>query len=95
MEVRGTMADDATFALLQEIRDLEKQHLELLRTSVANQQQSLANQQQSLTVQQGVVERQKLALARSKRLWIFVLGRMFVLFFLGLFPIFSRLMLGH
>ena len=52
------MADDATLALLQEIRDLQKQQLEHLRASVANQQQSLANQQQSLSVQQQVVERQ-------------------------------------
>jgi len=34
------MGDEATVALLQEIRDLQKQQLECLRTSIANQQQS-------------------------------------------------------
>ena len=78
------MADDATLALLQEIRDLQKQQLEHLRTSVANQQQSLANQQQSLSVQQQVVERQKMLTQRSSRLWIFVLLGVF-------FPIFAAI----
>jgi hypothetical protein len=89
------MADDATLALLQEIRDLQKQQLEHLRVSVANQQQSLANQQQSLSVQQQVVERQKTLTQRASRLWIFVLLGVFVLFFLQFFPFFFRLLLGH
>ena len=89
------MADDQTLALLQEIRDLQKQQLDVLRTSVANQQQSLANQQQSLTVQQQVVERQKFLVARGTRLWAFVLGSIFVLFFLYFFPIFFKLLLRH
>lgn len=89
------MADDQTLALLQEIRDLQKQQLEVLLTSVANQQQSLANQQQSLTVQQQVVERQKYLVARGTRLWMFVLGSIFVLFFLNFFPFFFKLLLRH
>jgi len=64
------MADDQTLAILQEIRDLQRQQLEVLRTSVANQQQSLTNQQQSLTVQQQVVERQKYLVARGTKLWV-------------------------
>jgi len=89
------MADDVMIALLHEIRDLQKQQLELLRTSVANQQQSLTNQQQSLAVQHDVVERQKSVLAKSARLWIFVLLAIFVLFFLQFFPMFFRLLLRH
>jgi hypothetical protein len=87
------MGDDATLALLQEIRDLQKQQVEYLRTTLANQQQSLANQQQSLTVQQGVVERQKKVLEKSSRLWIFVLLGAFVLFFMQFFPFFFKLLL--
>jgi hypothetical protein len=89
------MADDATLALLQEIRDLQKQQLEHLHVSVANQQQSLANQQQSLAVQQQVVERQKMLTQRSSRLWIFVLLGVFFLYFLQFIPIFFRLLLGR
>lgn len=89
------MADDGMLALLQEIRDLQKQQLEVLRTSIANQQQSLTNQQQSLAVQRDGVERQKNVLARSSRLWIFVLLGIFVLFFLQFFPMFFRLLLRH
>ncbi len=89
------MAEDATIALLQEIRDLQKQQLEQLRTSVANQQQSLANQQQSLSVQQQVVERQRMLTQRASRLWIFVFLGMFLLLFLQFFPIFFRLLLGR
>ncbi len=89
------MADDATFALLQEIRDLQKQQLEHLRASVANQQQSLANQQQSLAVQQQVVERQKILTKRASRLWIFVLVGVFFLYFLQTIPFFFHLLLGH
>lgn len=82
------MADDATVALLQEIRDLQKQQLEYMRTSVANQQQSLA-------VQQLVVERQKTLVTRSTKLWLYVLASIFLLFFLYLTPIFSRFLQGH
>jgi hypothetical protein len=89
------MADDQTLALLQEIRDFQKQQLEILRTSVVNQQQSLTNQQQSLALQQQVVERLKYLVARGTRLWMFVLGSIFVLFFLYFFPIFFKLLLGH
>jgi hypothetical protein len=87
------MGDDATLALLQEIRDLQKQQVEYLRTTLANQQQALANQQQSLTVQQGVVERQKKVLEKSSRLWIFVLLAAFVLYFMQFFPLFFKLLL--
>ncbi len=89
------MADNATLALLQEIRDLQKQELECLRSSVANQHQSLTNQQQSLAVQQQVIEKQKLIVARSFKLWLFVLGSIFVLFFLVFCTIFSKLLLGR
>jgi hypothetical protein len=96
------MADETTVALLQEIRDLQKQELECLRASVANQQQSLTNQQQSLAnqkqslaVQQLAVERQKMLLARSTRLWVFIVGSIFVLLFLSFFPIFFKLLLRH
>jgi type VI protein secretion system component VasF len=87
------MDDDHALALLQEIRDLQKQQLEVLRTSVANQQQSLTNQQQSLTVQQQVVERQKYLVARGTRLWMFVLLSILVLFFMNFFPFFFKLLL--
>jgi len=87
------MGDDATLALLQEIRDLQKQQVEYLRTTLANQQQALANQQQSLTVQQGVVERQKKVLEKASRLWIFVLLVAFVLLFMQFFPFCFKLLL--
>jgi len=89
------MADDATIALLEEVRDLQKLQLEHLRASLVNQQQSLANQQQSLAVQQQVVERQKTLVARANRLWIFVLLGAFLLFFFQFFPFFFRLILGR
>lgn len=79
------MGDDATTQLLQEIRDLQKQQLELLRTSAANQQQSLANQMASLAVQKEAHERQKLLVGRANRLWIFALGAVFLVSFLIFF----------
>lgn len=79
------MAEETTLALLQEIRDLQKQQLELHRATVANQQQALTNQQTSLTVQREAAERQKLLVGRANRLWIFVLGAVFLLFFLAIF----------
>ncbi|HEY4843833.1 MAG TPA: hypothetical protein VIH78_17820 [Terriglobales bacterium] len=82
------MGDEATVALLQEIRDIQKQQLECLRTSIANQQQSLG-------VQQQVVDRQKMLVTRSTRLWLYVLGSIFLLFFLYLIPIFSKFVVGH
>jgi len=91
----GPMADDQTVTLLKEIRDLQKQQLEVLRTSVANQQESLTNQRQSLTVQQQVVERQRYLVARGTRLWMFIVGSIFVLFFLNFFPFFFKLLLRH
>jgi hypothetical protein len=45
------MADDSTMALLQEIRDLQKQQTKLLQVFVEGQQLGLKNQQQSLSVQ--------------------------------------------
>jgi hypothetical protein len=86
---RGAIVgDEATVALLQEIRDLQKQQLECLRTSIANPQQSLG-------VQQQVVDRQKVLVTRSTRLWLYVLGSIFLLFFLYLNPIFSKFVVGH
>ena len=52
------MADDSTVALLQEIRDLQKKHTELLQAFVEGQQQGLTNQKQALANQQQVAERQ-------------------------------------
>lgn len=89
------MADDEIVALLREIRDLQTQQSEYLRALVANQQQALSHQQQSLANQQQSMERQRLLLAKSSRLWIFVLGGVFILLFLSLFPTFFRLLLGH
>jgi len=89
------MADDVMLALLQEIRDLQKQQLEHLQGSIANQKQSLANQQQSLAVQQQAVDRQKTLLSRTTRLCIFLLCVMFLLLSVSLFPFFFRLFLGH
>jgi hypothetical protein len=37
------MTDDSTVALLQEIRDLQKKHTELLQAFVEGQQQGLTN----------------------------------------------------
>jgi hypothetical protein len=95
---RGDMADDSTVALLQEIRDLQKKHTELLQAFVEGQQQGLKNQQQSLAVQQQVVERQKLVLARSTKLWVFVFAGVFLLLLLAFTPIVLNLfmkLLGH
>jgi hypothetical protein len=81
------MADDSTAAVLREILDLQKKHLELMQTFVAGQQQGLANQSQSLAVQQQVVERQKQVLARSTKLWIFLLAGVFLLLLLAFTPL--------
>jgi hypothetical protein len=81
------MADDSTMALLQEIRDLQKQQTKLLQVFVEGQQLGLKNQQQSLSVQQLAVERQKLVLARSTKLWAFVLAGVFLLLLLVFTPI--------
>ena len=89
------MADDFTVGLLQEIRDQQKKHTELLQSFIEGQQQGLANQQQSLAVQQMVVEKQKAAGARSFTLWLFVLASIFVLFFLALCPISLKQLLGR
>ena len=78
------MADDSTVALLQEIRDLQKKHTELLQAFVEGQQQGLTNQKQALANQQQVAERQKLGLARSTQLWVFVLAGVFLLLFFGI-----------
>ena len=92
------MADEPILNVLQEIRELQRQQLECSRTSLANQQQSLANQQQSLAAQQQSVERQKMVLARSGKLWVFVLGAIFLLFFfsfLSYLPTLFRWLSGH
>jgi hypothetical protein len=81
------MADDSTMALLQEIRDLQKQQTKLLQVFVEGQQLGLKNQQQSLSVQQLAVERQKLVLAKSTKLWAFVLAGVFLLLLLVFTPI--------
>jgi hypothetical protein len=79
------MAEETTIGLLQEIRDLQKQQLDLHRATVANQQQALTNQETSLAVQREAAERQKLLVGRANRLWIFVFGAVFLLFFLAFF----------
>ena len=93
------MADDSTVALLQEIRDLQKKHTELLQAFVEGQQQGLTNQKQALANQQQVAERQKLVLARSTQLWVFVLAGVFLLLLLAFTPmvfnLFKNLILGH
>ena len=48
-----------------------------------------------MAVQQLAVERQKMLLARSTRLWVFIVGSIFVLLFLSFFPIFFKLLLRH
>jgi hypothetical protein len=53
------MADDSTVALLQEIRDLQKTHTELVQAFVEGQQQGLTNQKQALANQQQVAEKTK------------------------------------
>jgi hypothetical protein len=52
----GLMADDSTVASLQEIRDLQKKHTELLQAFVEGQQQGLTNQKQARANQQQVAE---------------------------------------
>lgn len=86
-------------ALLQEIRDLQKKHTELLQAFVEGQQQGLTNQKQALANQQQGAEKQKLVLARSTQLWIFVLAGVFLLLLLAFTPmvfhLFKNLILGH
>ena len=49
------MADEQVVALLQEIRDLQKQHID-------NYKDALRNQQESIAIQQSAVRRQKISL---------------------------------
>ena len=42
------MADEQVIKLLEEIRDLQKQHMENYKLALANQQQALATQKQAL-----------------------------------------------
>ena len=70
------MPDDSMLAVLQEIRDLQKQHLEQSRLA-------LANQERSLGVQQEAVNRQKKLAGYSTWLRVFVLLSVFVLVFLA------------
>jgi hypothetical protein len=77
------MPDDSMLAVLQEIRDLQKQHLEQSRLALANQERSLANQERSLAVQQEAVNRQKKLAGYSTWLRVFVLLSVFVLVFLA------------
>ena len=49
------MADEQVIALLQEIRDLQKQHIE-------NYKNALQNQQESIEIQRRAVRRQRLSL---------------------------------
>lgn len=49
------MADEQVIALLQEIRDLQKQHIE-------NYKNALQNQQESIAIQRRAVRRQRLSL---------------------------------
>ncbi len=81
------MADVSNETLLREIRDLQIKQIELLQAFVDGQQQGLTNQKQSLAVQQQVVERQKLVLARSTRLWVFLFVGVFFLLLLAFVPI--------
>ena len=62
------MADEQVIALLQEIRDLQKQHVE-------NYKDALKNQQESIAIQRAAVRRQRMAL-----LSLFVLLAGFLLF---------------
>ena len=71
------MADDAVVGLLQEIRDLRKQHLEQTKIPLANQQQALANQQQS-------IDRKQL-LGRTKANWIVLMSFLGAAIFLSVF----------
>ncbi len=42
------MADEQVIKLLEEIRDLQKQHLENYKLGLANQQQAIATQKQAM-----------------------------------------------
>ena len=62
------MADEQVIALLQEIRDLQKLHIQ-------NYQDALKNQQESIAIQRSAVRRQRTAL-----LLLFVLLVGFMMF---------------
>src|ERR1700694_200597 len=70
-----------------------------LQAFAEGQQQGLTNQKQALANQQQVAEKQKLVLARSTQLWIFVLAGVFLLLLLAFTPmvfhLFKNLILGH
>lgn len=54
------MADEQIIRLLEEIRDLQKQHFDDYKTALQNQQLAMQNQQQSIEMQSKAVARQKL-----------------------------------
>jgi hypothetical protein len=45
------MAEDESIALLRQIRDFEREHLELARQTLANQTQALVNQTRAIQMQ--------------------------------------------
>lgn len=45
------MTDDRTYQLLLEIRDLQRQHVELYREALANQTQALKRQEEAIAFQ--------------------------------------------
>lgn len=63
------MNDDAIIPLLTEIRDLQRQQLELARQTLNNQQQALANQSQAITNQQASAQRAVESQKRWAEMW--------------------------
>jgi CHASE3 domain sensor protein len=64
------VSDEQVIALLQEIRDLQKQHIE-------NYKDALKNQQESIAIQRGAMRRQRTALVV---LFLLLLGFMLLIF---------------
>jgi hypothetical protein len=59
------MADDQSFKLLEEIRDLQKEFL-------VNQKVALQNQQDAIAIQRGVVQRNKILYVALAGLFVFL-----------------------
>jgi hypothetical protein len=83
--------DDDAASVLKEIRDLQKEQLELIRSSVAAQQQAIANQAAAIARQQ----EHRRVIDRSRRWTLILLGAVLALFIVYVLQPLVVLWFGH
>jgi hypothetical protein len=68
------MEDERIIHLLEEIRDLQKQHIENYRSSLRNQELAMQNQERAIEISRSAVRRQKITLIVVAILFVALLG---------------------